>query len=366
MKLKSIQFLRAIAVLLVVYAHSIDEVVHASHYPAFQTRFFYLENFGAIGVDIFFVISGFIMAYIIKNFKGPQDAVFFLKKRFIRIYPLYLLVNVPLFLFLHPGFRKIIRSITLIFLFDHGTGTRTYVLPVAWTLAYEMIFYFIVSIVIGISKGNVIRKCIIFLSGLILVGLIFHPADLRLQMLTNSIMLEFVFGLIIGWIYVNKLQISKWLLVSSFIVVMMWYLALIFLGYGLVSESQFIKDGSLSFKRVLIWGIPSTLLVFSIIFSESRAGISRIFDNKFMQLAGDASYSIYLIHTIFLDGVFYLFKNSFSRIAPDIAILLAFASSIFAGILVHKFIEKPLLALFRSLSFSLATFAIKKNDRILK
>jgi len=360
MKFKSIQLLRAVAVLLVVYAHSIDGVMRVSSSPAAQAHFFYLQNFGAIGVDIFFVISGFIMAYVTKELAGWRDSMSFLIKRFIRIYPLYVLMNIPLIMLFHPGYRKIIRSFTLIFLFDHGTGTKSYIIPVAWTLAYEITFYIIVAIIIGISRNNIALKCIVFLIGLVLTGLIFHPTDLRLHMFTNSILLEFVLGLIIGWAYIDKIQIQKSLTKLLVIVVFTWYLILIIAGFGFISEEQYTRDGSLSLKRVLIWGIPSSLLVFSAVFSENRASLKKISHNKLIQLVGDASYSIYLAHTLFLDGIFYLFKASLAVLQPDICILLVFILATLAGILVHKCIEKPLLSSLKHISMSPALAISKK------
>jgi peptidoglycan/LPS O-acetylase OafA/YrhL len=71
MKLGSIQFLRAIAAILVLYAHSIDLQMGYSH--SFQQDFFYWQNFGAFGVDIFFVISSFIISYSAGSYKGVRE-----------------------------------------------------------------------------------------------------------------------------------------------------------------------------------------------------------------------------------------------------------------------------------------------------
>jgi exopolysaccharide production protein ExoZ len=81
MKLNSIQYLRAIASILVVYCHAIDIQVYFG--ISRQQNFYYLQNFGAIGVDLFFVISGFIITYVSRNVLAdiPSTKIF-LQKRF--------------------------------------------------------------------------------------------------------------------------------------------------------------------------------------------------------------------------------------------------------------------------------------------
>jgi peptidoglycan/LPS O-acetylase OafA/YrhL len=86
MKINSIQYLRAIAAILVVYAHSLNFIGNGN---SIQANFYYLKNFGAIGVDIFFVISGFIITYVSYNLNGLNDFIVFIKKRFVRINPTY-------------------------------------------------------------------------------------------------------------------------------------------------------------------------------------------------------------------------------------------------------------------------------------
>lgn len=88
-KLASVQGLRAIAALLVVWTHSIDAASAFS--PTRQSGFFHLAGWGACGLDIFFVISGFIVSLVAARVveKKEQSAGQFLSRRFTRIYPLY-------------------------------------------------------------------------------------------------------------------------------------------------------------------------------------------------------------------------------------------------------------------------------------
>jgi peptidoglycan/LPS O-acetylase OafA/YrhL len=75
-KLASIQVLRGLAAVLVVHAHAVDAQIGLGIGQSIYQQWFFLENFGAVGVDIFFVISGFIMTLTAKKFlrsNGFQD-----------------------------------------------------------------------------------------------------------------------------------------------------------------------------------------------------------------------------------------------------------------------------------------------------
>ena len=88
-KIEIVQGLRALAVLLVVWTHSI--VAAAYHSDPKQATFFHLKSFGACGLDIFFVISGFIVSLVASRAvaQNQPSARTFLSRRFTRIFPLY-------------------------------------------------------------------------------------------------------------------------------------------------------------------------------------------------------------------------------------------------------------------------------------
>ena len=102
-RLDSVQVLRAVAVLLVVWAHSID-AAEQSHALPVQIGFFHWENFGAAGLDIFFVISGFIVSLVAARaaeratVSRTAAARNFLQRRCTRIFPLYWILTLALIL----------------------------------------------------------------------------------------------------------------------------------------------------------------------------------------------------------------------------------------------------------------------------
>jgi exopolysaccharide production protein ExoZ len=145
MKINSIQYLRGVAALLVVYCHTIDNQLQLG--TSWQQNFRYLQNFGAIGVDVFFVISGFIISYIsLEKGTGIKEGLLFLKKRFLRINPSYYIatiIGIYIYKYLGPGVtipkETLLNSVTIIPLF----GKDLPWLGVAWTLIFEWFFYLI-------------------------------------------------------------------------------------------------------------------------------------------------------------------------------------------------------------------------------
>ena len=118
-KIVSIQYLRAIAAISVVGSHT-------------------FWGFGAEGVDLFFVISGFIMLYVIEN--NPNKSAFeFFADRYFRIAPMYYLST---FIIVLLGFvdiksiHQVIQSLTFLKYYDSHP-----LLEIGWTLEYEFIFY---------------------------------------------------------------------------------------------------------------------------------------------------------------------------------------------------------------------------------
>lgn len=344
-QIRSIQILRGIAAILVVYAHSID-LAYFLKKDSLQGSFKFLQNFGAIGVDIFFVISGFIMAYVTKKLSGAKDSISFLKKRFIRIYTLYLPLTVLLILYKHPDIHTIVKDITLLPLMDKGDKFVPLTIAVAWTLSFEMFFYLTMAFFITISKQKHLYATIATLGICSFTGIFYHFSEVHLVFLTNPILLEFVFGLIIGWIYIRKTQVPGWLVLLLLTAAISWFIVLIFNGYGDISEANFTLDATLSFKRVVLWGIPSALFVTAFVFiKNSYPKINMVFENRLLLLLGDSSYSIYLIHTILFSSLISISRFLFISLNGDLLVLLFLTIAAAIGCFVYKFIEKPLLTL---------------------
>ena len=166
-KLLSIQTLRGIAALLVVFLHISFELSSKTN-GSIILGFYNLNSFGLLGVDIFFVISGFIIFWIHGNDFQKKNAfqIFFIK-RLTRIVPLYWLFTIisALILLLIPElftkgkefeFTHFLTSL-LFFPWYNSVGEIYPILAVGWTLNIEMYFYFVFALTLFLVNSH--HKC---------------------------------------------------------------------------------------------------------------------------------------------------------------------------------------------------------------
>lgn len=187
---------------MVVHCHGI--ALQMKFTTSFQENLFYLQNFGAIGVDIFFVVSGFIISYISRNESGPAAAKDFAKRRWIRIVPAYYLASIIFFCLLTLGnhFKfdifQVIKTITILPLFDYGPTIWDPVLAIGWTLGFEFLFYILNVLLI---LPPVIKKdlwLILVIVALILLGIFLPWNNLQWRFVTNPMIAEFAFGVLVA------------------------------------------------------------------------------------------------------------------------------------------------------------------------
>lgn len=267
----SIQFLRFVAAFLVFFHHIyVIEGVG--------------NSLGYRGVDLFFVISGFII-YIVTEKKNKN---FFLN-RFIRIVPMYWSFTILLiFLFYFYGAyinseklnaSMIIQSLLFIPFYNENFGSFSPILNIGWTLNYEMFFYlvFYISMLISIKYRALICSVTIIL--FFLLGYILQ--DSKIYFYSNTIVFEFILGMILGNIYINK----------------KYHANNVYL-HMLLGSLFFIPLLSISLTnlpRVLFPGLISTFIVFMFIFSEPLFKGKKTYE-KIIESLGDISYAMYLCH----------------------------------------------------------------------
>ncbi|HGY1115450.1 TPA: acyltransferase family protein [Providencia rettgeri] len=318
----TIQYLRFFACFMVVIYHITRKV-----YLDDSSGYMY---FGDVGVDIFFVISGFIMSYI--SNKKESDFVVFIKNRVIRIYPIYIVTLIPfiaiyiLFPHLvnsHGETPSIIKSITLFPFIDGG-----YINMVAWTLSFEFYFYFIFAISLAVSKKPIeVSSFMIIL--LLIVGIIFN-----VDFINSPMILEFVAGMwVYQLLYANKKMLSSWM--SVFIIV---------IGSSLIITPVDGQIIGLGFDRVLHYGIPSVMIFIGFLGLNNIIG-----DIKSLTFLGNASYSIYLTHIITINAVYFIYKVVSPQREYYLAmIFVASVCSVIVGCFVYRFIETPIINIFKS------------------
>ena len=305
MTIYSIQYLRAIAALMVAANHVIT-------YP------FDVET-GEQGVDIFFVISGFIMVYIME--KNQRSWSRFLKARFFRIAPLYYLCTIFAVIIGYIEIPNLLHSIqTVTFIKFYKTSPP---LAVGWTLEYEFIFYLLCSFSILIfkkQKNQIFLILAMLLSAVVLIDFIIFSEK------KYGHFAEFGLGVLVYLIY----RLNVLAKVSQ-----NYFIFFIFLGFFLliISDIYIYKD-NFTYLRFIFWGIPSFLIVLSFISLEDK-----IFKSNFFRYLGDASYSIYLTHLPFI----YILKSTFNYNKENSSYLmqiLVFSLIVLFACLVHTYVEK--------------------------
>jgi peptidoglycan/LPS O-acetylase OafA/YrhL len=334
----ALQILRAIAALLVVYAHSIDVVKETSS-PR-QAHFYFLENFGACGVDIFFAISGFILstAVLRMNPETPRKAFDFIARRYIRIFPIYWILSlVPFALAIkwhQPWMQQIYTSALLLPSFSYPMLAPF--LSIAWTLIFEMFFYYTLSLNLLFGLRRVIER--VLLTIFLLIGLgaligLHHPV---IVLISNPISLEFAMGCAIALAYQrfgHSTSVGNMLLITGAVALC----ATIFLGYREADDANYVLNGALSWYRVGRWGVPAAILTAGVIF---RPGEVRSAFGRFCVYLGDASYSIYLtsVITLMIYARFYRFVAHFPA---DLNVFTGVGFVMVVGTASYSFIERP-------------------------
>jgi len=293
-RFRSIQLLRAAAAVAVLLCHTAG------------------FNLGAAGVDLFFVISGFIIGTVMAG----RSARSFIADRLRRIYPIYFVTLVPWAVvaawFASVPADRLAASLTLWPLW--GSGFSIPFNPPAWTLCFEMLFYLAATLSLAVGRKWV--PFLLFGAAAVLFRL--SPGPL-LGFVGNPIILEFCAGLLL-----TRLP-RRAAVAGAAIPVALIVFALS--PAALLADGQMAIDASRSMVRLLWWGVPSLLLAYAALtFERDFAG--RAWDGGV--LVGDASYSLYLIHV--LPALILQFWW------PVESLLI-----LGLGVAVHLAVEKPLL-----------------------
>lgn len=190
--INTIQAIRAIAALMIMIFHS-DRIFSSFNWDSYINY----VNFGKYGVDIFFILSGFIITFIYKN--NLENLWDFGFKRIIRIYPVYLeVLIIGLFMILSGlDFRNMsnnqIDFFGSIFLIN-PTNHDNLILSVAWTLSYEIWFYLIFGLSMAIFGKKFYNGIVIFFLLTIMNQFIFKLDNFFLGWYNY----EFCFGIVLA------------------------------------------------------------------------------------------------------------------------------------------------------------------------
>jgi exopolysaccharide production protein ExoZ len=332
----NVQVLRAVASLLVVHAHA-----------AGPTGLDLAWWGGNNGVDLFFVISGFIIAYV-----ASLDASQFMTRRLIRIVPIYwsstiavyLLVLIAPHLFRTTSSDPVLLVRSLLFL-PTASGLHTWdriphpTLSGGWTLNFEMYFYAIFALSLAWSRRWATGIAVaILLAVLVVMQLTPLGDDPVAYFYGHPIILEFAYG--IAAFHVVRYVESRRRAGVDMRGHRPWLVLGVVIGLALLAFNTEIFGMS---PRWLASGIPAFVVVVCAVLLERIHDIK--ITNRWVILAGDASYVLYLIHAYVVFGILRLVlrKPDLNEPVGQLATLGLMLASCAAAIAIYRLYEQPIL-----------------------
>jgi exopolysaccharide production protein ExoZ len=332
--LLSVQILRAVAALAVAAHHVQLDFATRMGLPAALPDL----NLGAAGVDVFFVISGFVMVYASESLfdrtDGPRR---FWTRRLIRIVPLYWAVT-SLYLVLTvllPDMAasryspELIAASYLFYPYPRADGIMQPVAGLGWTLNYEMFFYLVFGLSLALRRAAAVAAVGGALVLATLLGWAAGPLPGALGFWSDPIILEFVFGMLLAL----ALR-AGWRLKPATAVFLM--------GAGLLALALALPMRMVTgLPRGLAWGIPVAIFVAGAVLGDFKRFESAL--ARSLSAIGDASYSLYLLHPF----VIRFFRELWSHGLIDAAAwpwtyaALVIAGAIAAALVSYRLFERP-------------------------
>jgi len=336
--ISNLQICRALAAVIVVIGHSLHDLdtvaAHAGVEPVRSA-----VNWGA-GIDIFFVVSGFIMIYVAGgDFGKPGTMWRFLAKRVARVAPLYWLVTTALILgsFVAPsllnvpigGARHILASYLFIPDWRPDMSLVRPVMALGWTLNYEMLFYAVFGCAMALPLRFAVPAMTALFVGAATAKEAFDIQQTQLAFWMDPLVLEFLFGVYIGLAYRAGLRLSA-----------PAALALGLAGFALVTTSLPESVGIALSPNFLRYGAPAAMLVGAAALGPQLPPVAPV---RFAVALGDASYALYLSHPFVIRPL----REIWLKIGGADLPLVAFSAvCLFAAIAVafalHRYLEMPI------------------------
>jgi exopolysaccharide production protein ExoZ len=316
-KLLSIQYLRAIAALLVVFHHAHNNALWLYN-P--------LASYGADarGVDIFFVISGFVMFTAARD-ESPGT---FISRRLIRIVPLYWLATLAFVLLsAQVSGSTLIRSLFFIPSYNpFYIGEIWPILIPGWTLNYEVFFYAIFAL--ALFSRRLIMVLVAVIGSLVIVGPLYLSTNALWLTYTSPMLLEFLGGVVLAVAFDRARERRN-----------LWRWSAGFLPLAVVA---LLVSDQVPLPLILSVGVPAMMIVGGALSLEVHGLIP---DMPALRLVGDASYAIYLSHIIVIGFCGIVVQASELTGIPQLLAMLTLSMivSTIVGIWVHRKIEKPIL-----------------------
>ena len=346
-----LQIFRGWAALLVILVHA-SGISSEKHGTPFLGGFFAMGN---AGVDFFFVLSGFLIFHIHRqDFGKPERLRIYLRKRFVRIFPIYwvvsLLVIPAYFLVSHFGQGDETRPSVIfnsIFLLPME---RSPILVAGWSLRHEILFYFWLALLIGIRRRwarPIIATWIVgvLVSVWLSLGTVHRFSNPVMHLLWWPQNIEFIMGCVAAFIMP---ELPTRVFTRPFCIALLIGSLLGFLATGFFSGPLLSLARS---EHVLLFGSLSFVIVVTSTHIDNNEFLGTSIRNalpfRFSCYLGNASYSIYLLHGPTLSILFKIADACGIMTTPGGLWVtpIAFALAVSVGCLFHSCVEQPLLGL---------------------
>ncbi len=330
----NIQSLRAVAALSVVYLHVVSDAGLNLTIGA-----------GSFGVDLFFVISGFTMAYV-----GKLPARQFVIRRCIRIVPFYWMATLGTFCiaYVNPALvqsaaadvRHLVYSLAFL-PYPNGTGRLQPMLALGWTLNYEMYFYALFAVALTLTERFApLLACLMI--GTVWAAITLSGTHNRTALFyADPIVFEFAFGVLVHYVTSQALRAE-----TRFVGPSGLRRLLSITAAASVVALPLLEHFSTR-SRVVTAGLPAAVLVLAAVLLELKCRV--VESRPWTDLLGDASYILYLVHPYVVYGIIRLFLHP-SRMGPaalTVAILLLPLAASGVAIGLHLWLEMPVIRLLR-------------------
>tara|TARA_R110001583_G_scaffold83923_1_gene221201 strand:+ start:17987 stop:18952 length:966 start_codon:yes stop_codon:yes gene_type:complete len=311
--INSIQYLRGIAALLVVWYHS---TIKATQNDLPNAEVFY---FGQSGVDLFFIISGFIICFVTD--KKKFTCFNFLKGRVSRIIPLYwfftlialvAFIMVPHLVNSSGGETLILHSFFLL------PTEQKYLIQNGWTLSYEFYFYLICTVILFFNLNK--TWLLLTLITLPIVGQLFD-----IYFFFDKFLIEFAMGVFSYVLYSRKALLRKHI----------YFLTCIISGWLLLTLFDYDTYRTVKYGLLMWFLFHLGLLINHKLDVDSKIG-------KLLNEIGNSSYALYLSHTFSLVVLNKVYLYFFGNNSTIFYLLLLTSISVVIGYFVFKYIETPL------------------------
>ncbi len=312
--------LRAFAAINVVIYHILGT---SSAYGFAPQSFIFLGDWGASGVHLFFVLSGFVMLHT--QLQAKKTMFIFLKSRLIRIVPIYwfltlityasfALIPAAAFNSNSPSSLEVLESL---FFMSAVMSDKWPVLAVGWTLELEMLFYLVFGLALIFSRWSISISIVTCVLTTIAVTM------------SNLIILEFIFGMLAALCFhYYRLQSKYGLILAIFGLVLLL--------------SSINQEVELFLPRVIYWGVPSTLIILGLAYTKA-------YSQPLLKILGDSSYSLYLVHVLAISVFYKILSYLPISIGHELLALFCLMTSILFGVCLWFFVERPLTKFIRSI-----------------